>query len=105
MSYTYIDIRVSSFDPSLLERAVCSIMQRVDCSDMTIVGPIPLPTKRRVFTVNRSPHVNKNSREHFALLSHVRLLRIKGSNPRLLSSLSEVGLSAGVDVKIKVINS
>lgn len=102
MPEDYVDIKFSSYDVSILDLAVNMVMEKIDRTDVVIRGPIPIPKKRKLFTLNRSPHVNKNSREHFALFSYFRLLRIIGSNHRLVSSLHDIDLPAGVGVKIKV---
>lgn len=105
MSEDFIDIKIYSFDVFIIERTVCAIMHKIECSDSKkIIGPIPIPTRRKYFTVNRSPHVNKNSREHFGLFSHIRLIRISGFSKSLINALSEVNLPSGVEVRIKVIN-
>jgi len=67
-----------------------------------VVGPIPLPTKRSVFTVNRSPHVDKKSREQFELKTHKRLIEIYNSKPQTIDALTKLDLPAGVDIEIKV---
>ena len=67
-----------------------------------IVGPVPLPTKRTVYTVLRSPHVDKKSREQFETRIHKRLIDIYDSNPQTVDSLMRLDLPAGVDVEIKV---
>lgn len=99
---SYIDIKFCSYDSSMLDRSVRCFMESVDKTDLIIKGPIPLPTKRKVFTVNRSPHVYKNSREHFGVFSYFRLLRIKGSNHLMVGSLHDMDLPPGVDVRIKI---
>ncbi len=67
-----------------------------------VSGPIPLPTKRSVFTVNRSPHVDKKSREQFELKAHKRLIDILSSGSKTVDALMKLDLPAGVDVEIKV---
>jgi len=67
-----------------------------------VVGPIPLPTKRSIFTVNRSPHVDKKSREQFELKTHKRLIEIYNSKPQTIDALTKLDLPAGVDIEIKV---
>jgi len=67
-----------------------------------VVGPVPLPTRRQIYTVNRSPHVDKKSREQFELLTHKRLIDIFNSSQKTVDALMRLELPAGVDVEVKV---
>jgi len=78
------------------------IVETVNRTGAKIAGPVPLPTKRTVYTVLRSPHVDKKSREQFETRIHKRLIDIYDSNPQTVDSLMRLDLPAGVDVEIKV---
>ena len=97
-----IRIRLKAYDFKLLDQSVSEIITTVRNTGARIAGPIPLPTKRSVYTVNRSPHVDKKSREQFETRSHKRLIDILNSTSRTVDSLMKLELPAGVDVEIKV---
>ena len=96
-----IRIRLKSFDHQLLDKSVGEIVQVVKKSGARLVGPIPLPTKINKWTVLRSPHVDKKSREQFEIRTHKRVLDILEPNPRTVDSLSKLVLPSGVHVEIK----
>ncbi|MCE5273165.1 30S ribosomal protein S10 [bacterium] len=97
-----IRIRLKSFDHALIDRSTEDIVKTAMETGAQVVGPIPLPTKRSVFTVNRSPHVDKKSREQFELKTHKRLIEIYNSKPQTIDALTKLDLPAGVDIEIKV---
>ena len=97
-----IRIRLKSFDHRMIDRSAADIVRTARNSGAKIVGPIPLPTKRRVFTVLRSPHIDKTSREQFEMRTHKRLIDIIDSTPQTIDSLMKLDLPAGVEVEIKV---
>ena len=68
----------------------------------TVSGPVPLPTRRRLYCVLRSPHVNKNSMEHFQLLTHQRLIDVKMPSAQTIDALMQLDLPAGVDIEVKI---
>jgi small subunit ribosomal protein S10 len=80
---------------------MAEIVETVKNTGATIIGPIPLPTKREVFTVLRSPHVDKKSREQFQLKTHKRVMDILDPTAKTIDSLKKLDLPAGVDVEIK----
>jgi small subunit ribosomal protein S10 len=86
----------------LIDTSASKIVDVVKSSDAKLVGPIPLPTQRRIFCVLRSPHVNKDSREHFEIRIHKRLIDIMDPGPDLVSQLSKVDLPAGVDIEVRL---
>ena len=96
-----IKITLESFDHTVLNRAMNEIIITVRRTGATISGPIPLPTHKRIFTVLRSPHVNKKSREQFQLATHKRLLDIYTSSSKTVDALSKLDLPSGVEVEIK----
>jgi len=97
-----IRIRLKAYDHVALHRSTLEIVETVTRTGARIVGPVPLPTKRTVYTVLRSPHVDKKSREQFETRIHKRLIDIYDSNPQTVDSLMRLDLPAGVDVEIKV---
>ncbi|WP_121543306.1 30S ribosomal protein S10 [Candidatus Rickettsia colombianensi] len=97
-----IKIRLKSFDHRSLDQATKEIVSVVKRTFANINGPIPLPRKIERFTVNRSPHVHKKSREQFEIRKHKRLLVIDDPNPAVVDALSKVDLAAGVDVVIEL---
>jgi small subunit ribosomal protein S10 len=97
-----IRIKLKSFDHNLIDKSAEKIIKTVKSTGAIVSGPIPLPTKRSVYTVNRSPHVDKKSREQFETRSHKRLIDILNSTSRTVDSLMKLELPAGVDVEIKV---
>lgn len=97
-----IRIKLKSFDHYLIDKSAERIVRTVKQTGAMVSGPIPLPTKRSVFTVNRSPHVDKKSREQFELRVHKRLIDIYSSSQRTIDALMKLELPAGVDVEVKV---
>ena len=96
-----IRIRLKAYDHYSLDRSTKEIARTVLRTGAKIVGPIPLPTKRTVYTVLRSPHVDKKSREQFETRMHKRLIDIYESTPQTVDALMKLDLPAGVDVEIK----
>ena len=97
-----IRIRLKSFDHRMIDRSAADIVRTARNSGAKIVGPIPLPTKKRIYTVIRSPHIDKTSREQFESRTHKRLIDIIDSTPQTIDSLMKLDLPAGVEVEIKV---
>ena len=96
-----IRLRLKSFDHKLLDVSMAEIVDTVKKTGATIVGPVPIPTKRELFTVLRSPHVDKKSREQFELKTHKRMLDIVDPTTKTIDALRKLDLPAGVDVEIK----
>lgn len=86
----------------MLDRSVDDIIRTVKRSGARVLGPIPLPTKRTVYTVLRSPNIDKKSREQFEMRIHKRLIEIYDSTPQTVDALMKLDLPTGVDVEIKV---
>ncbi len=97
-----IRIKLRSFDHRVLDESVKQIIEIAESTGVRIVGPIPLPTKKQIYTVLRSPHVNKKSREQFQLCTHKRLIDILDPTTRTVDALSHLNLPAGVDVEMKL---
>jgi small subunit ribosomal protein S10 len=96
-----IRIRLKAYDHYSLDKSTKEIARTVIRTGARIVGPVPLPTKRTVYTVLRSPHVDKKSREQFETRVHKRLIDIFDSTPQTVDALMKLDLPAGVDVEIK----
>ena len=96
-----IRLKLKSFDHELLDVSMAEIVETVKRTGASIKGPIPIPTRKEIFTVLRSPHVNKKSREQFELRTHKRLLDIVDPTSKTIDSLRKLDLPAGVDVEIK----
>ncbi len=97
-----IRIRLKSFDHRMIDKSAADIVRTAKNSGAKIAGPIPLPTKKVIYTVNRSPHIDKKSREQFESRTHKRLIDILDSTPQTIDSLMKLELPAGVEVEIKV---
>ena len=99
-----IRIRLKAFDHEIIDQSTRKIVETVTRTSATIRGPIPLPTDKHRFTVVRGPHVDKDSREHFEMRAHKRLIDIVDPNPKTIDSLQRIELPAGVDIEIKIQN-
>lgn len=97
-----IRIKLKSYDHNLVDKSADKIVKTVKSTGAIINGPIPLPTNKRIYTVLRSPHVNKKSREQFELGSFKRLLDIYSSSSKTIDALMKLELPSGVEVEIKV---
>jgi small subunit ribosomal protein S10 len=98
-----VRIKIKSFDHSLVDQSAEKIVKTVRSSGAIVTGPIPLPTHKRIYTVLRSPHVNKKAREQFQLANHKRLMDIYSSSSKTIDALMRLELPSGVHVEIKVI--
>ena len=97
-----IRIKLKSFDHMLVDKSTAKIVETVKSTGAKVNGPIPLPTNKKIFTVNRSTFVNKKSREQFELDTYCRLLDIEDSNAKTVDALMRLELPAGVEVEIIV---
>lgn len=97
-----IRIKLKSFDYRILDKSVASIVNTAKETGAKVVGPIPLPTKISRWTVLRSPHIDKNSREQFEIRVHKRLIEILEPTQQTIDALMQLELPAGVEVEIKV---
>ena len=102
MANQTIRISLRGYDHILLDKSTEKIVKTAKSTGAVISGPIPLPAKRSVYTILRSPHVNKKSREQFQTKIHKRLIDILNSTPKTVESLMKLDLPAGVDIEIKV---
>lgn len=96
-----IRIRVESYDQRVLDQSVAKIVETAKDSGARISGPIPLPTRKERYTVLRSPHIDKHSREQFEIRTHKRLIDILEPTVRTVDALSKLDLPAGVEIRIK----
>jgi small subunit ribosomal protein S10 len=96
-----IRLMLRSYDHQLLDKAVRQIVLTVKRTGSQIMGPVPLPNRKRCFTVLRSPHIDKKSREQFEITTHRRLLHIVSPSDQTMDALMKLNISSGVDVEIK----
>ena len=97
-----IRIKLKSYDHNLVDKSAEKIVKTVKATGAVVSGPIPLPTHKRIFTVNRSTFVNKKSREQFEMRVHKRLMDILEPTQQTVDALGKLSLPAGVDVEIKL---
>lgn len=102
METQHIRIRLKAYDHRLLDQSVREIVSTAQRTGAEVRGPIPLPTNIKKFTVNRSPHIDKKSREQFEIRTHKRMLDIVNWLPQTVDALMKLDLAAGVDVEIKL---
>ncbi|MEK7086785.1 MAG: 30S ribosomal protein S10 [Patescibacteria group bacterium] len=95
-------LRIKSYDAKLIDNSVRQIIEAIKRHGGEVVGPIPLPTEIKRYTVNRSTFVHKKSREQFEMRVHKRLIDILNPNKKIIDSLTDLNLPAGVDVEIKM---
>ena len=96
-----IRIHLRGYDQRLLDQATMDIVETAKRTGAGVAGPIPLPTKREIYTVLRSPHVNRKSREQFQILTHKRMIDIVNPTGKTVDALKELSLPAGIDIKIR----
>ncbi|PCI92919.1 30S ribosomal protein S10 [Candidatus Aerophobetes bacterium] len=96
-----IRIRLKAYDHRVLDRSTADIVETAKRTGARVVGPIPLPTKKEIYTVLRSPHVDKKSREQFEMRTHIRMLDILDPTLDTIDKLKVLSVAAGVDIKIK----
>ncbi len=96
-----IRIRLKSYDHRLLDQSAKKIVETAKKTGAQVSGPIPLPTEKEIFTILRSPHINKDSREQFERRTHKRLIAIVNPTPKTIDSLMHLDLPSGVDIVLK----
>ncbi len=97
-----IRIRLKAYDHKVIDQSVNQIVESTERSGAKIVGPIPLPTHKHVYTVNRSTNKHKDSREQFEIRTHKRLIEINSPTAKTIDALMSLNLPAGVDIEIKM---
>jgi small subunit ribosomal protein S10 len=98
-----IRIKIKSYDHRIIDLAVKSVIDAIGRSGANIIGPIPLPTEKKIYTVLRSTFVHKNSRDQFEVRVHKRLIEIVDPGPKTIETLTNLSLPSGVDVEIKTL--
>ncbi|ABX80712.1 30S ribosomal protein S10 [Acholeplasma laidlawii] len=101
MAKDIIKISLKAYDHRLIDQAAKKIIESVEKTGVVVQGPIPLPTKKEIFTVLRSPHVNKDSREQFERRTHKRLIQILDPNSKTIDALMRIDLPSGIDIVLK----
>ena len=102
MANQMIRIRLKAYDHQLIDSSAAKIVETAKRNGAAVSGPIPLPTKKEVVTILRSPHVNKDSREQFERRTHKRLIDILNPNQKTIEALMSLELPAGVEIEIKL---
>lgn len=100
--HSRIRIKIRAYDHKIIDQSTKTIIETVDRTGAKIMGPIPLPTEKKKFTVNRSTFVHKGSRDQYEMRVHKRLLDIMDPTPQTVDALMSLNLPAGVDVEIKM---
>jgi small subunit ribosomal protein S10 len=96
-----IRIKLKAYDHVLLDKSVAEIVRNTKGTGAKVIGPIPLPTSRRLYTVLRSPHVDKKSREQFEMRIHQRIIDIENATPKTADAIKNLTIPAGVHIEIK----
>jgi small subunit ribosomal protein S10 len=102
MAQQTIRIRLKGYEHTQLDRSAVSIVETARRTGAEVVGPVPLPTERNIYAVIRGPFKDKDSREHFEIRTHKRLIDIKKPTPKTVDSLMRLDLPAGIDIEIKL---
>ncbi|MCK5352892.1 30S ribosomal protein S10 [bacterium] len=102
MDQQKIRIKLKAYDYRILDTSVTEIVETAKRTGARVCGPIPLPTRRSIYTVLKGPHIDKKSREQFEIRIHKRMLDIVDPTPQTVDALMKLDLSAGVDVEIKL---
>ena len=102
MQQNKIRIRLKAYDHELIDKSAASIVETAQRSGATISGPVPLPTERNVYCVIRGPFKDKDSREHFEIRTHKRLIDIVNPNPKVIEALTNLSLPSGVNIDVKM---
>lgn len=97
-----IRIKIRAYDHKIIDQSARQILETAERTGATVLGPIPLPTEKRKYTVNRSTFVHKDSREQYEMRTHKRLIEIVEPTPKTIDALTSLSLPAGVDVEIKM---
>ena len=97
-----IRIRLKAYDHEVIDSSAKKIVETVTRTGASVAGPVPLPTEKNVYCVIKSPHKYKDSREHFQMLTHKRLIDIVDATSKTVQELQRLNLSAGVDIEIKL---
>nr|QCI07542.1 ribosomal protein S10 [Malaconema sp.] len=96
-----IRIKLKTYDHNLLKISCKNIIETINRTNAEIIGPIPLPMKKKIYCVLRSPHVDKDSREHFEIRIHTKLIEIERTSSQTIDALMKLNIPAGVDIEVK----
>ena len=99
---TRIRIKIRAYDHKIIDQATRTIIETAERSGARVIGPVPLPTEKKKWTVNRSTFVHKNSREQFEMRIHKRIVDIMDATAKTIDALTSLNLPSGVDVEIKM---
>jgi small subunit ribosomal protein S10 len=102
MATSRIRVKLKSFDHRVIDQAAAKIVDTALQTGARVVGPVPLPTRRKIVTILTSPHVDKNARDHFQILTHKRLIDIMSPTGKTIDSLMHLELPAGVGIEVKM---
>jgi len=102
MTANRIRVKLKSFDHRVIDEAAAKILDTAVQTGARVIGPVPLPTRRKVMTVLTSPHVDKNARDHFQILTHKRLIDIEKPTGKTIDALMHLELPAGVGIEVKM---
>lgn len=102
MAANRIRVKLKSFDHRVIDEAAAKIVDTALQTGARVIGPVPLPTRRKVITVLTSPHTDKDAREHFQILTHKRLIDIEKPTGKTIDSLMHLELPAGVGIEVKM---
>lgn len=97
-----VRIKLKAYDNKIIDKSARQIVETIERNGGQVIGPVPLPTEIRKYTVNRAAFIDKNSREQFEMRVHKRLIDITSPNPKIIDSLMNLNLPAGVDIEIKM---
>ncbi len=102
MAKNVVRIKLKSYDHRLVDSSAAKIVATIKKNGAEVKGPIPLPTEKQIYTILRSPHVNKKSREQFEMRTHKRLVDVVSPNKETIEALTKLNLPSGVDIEIKL---
>ena len=101
MNTNVIKIRMEAYDHKILDKSAKELVDTAKKTGARVSGPIPLPTRIEIYTVLRSPHIDKKSREQFEIRTHKRLIYISDTTPKTVEELTKLTMPAGVEIRIK----
>nr|YP_009395447.1 ribosomal protein S10 [Polysiphonia infestans]ARW64427.1 ribosomal protein S10 [Polysiphonia infestans] len=97
-----VRIKLKTYDTNLLNISCKSIIESISRTDAVVIGPVPIPTKRKIYCLLRSPHVDKDSREHFEIRVHTKLIDVYQPSTKTIDALMKLNIPAGIDVEVKI---
>nr|ARW69912.1 ribosomal protein S10 [Polysiphonia teges] len=99
---TKVRIKLKTYNHELLKISCSNIIKTIDGTEAKIIGPISIPTKRKIYCVLRSPHVDKDSREHFEIRIHTKIIDVYKPSTKTIDALMKLNIPAGIDVEVKI---